>query len=425
MSRLWGCLRAKRLGFLCLLLSIGLHLLGLLGVQLGVSGARDDAVLVARLRLNAPPSFVPTVSPPASAWSGIQRRIGALMPRPDAQGPAVPPSSWAGDGGSAGTTLEGWADTGADAEWNLSGQPLAPLRPEAFQADPEPLPSLNAQALLLLGAEVAEREKWAWLPLPDTDTTNAEGRARAKARQIVLRAIDAMGGMKALLAVRQVKVRVWVVATEHIRRGHAFVFHPYPFLVEEWEMGREGQGFVARSVRARLSLDLDHPNDDEGTAISAIRNPEATVSRYLGAFGFEGHLYPAGLRVQQQAAEAERWHFVSRFLGEGVELTYLDAEEFDEVPVEAIRMLDRKYGHESEAFFERRTGLLLGMRDRTRKSLVWETAYSDYREIGGVRVPHRLKRHCLGCPVSPVVMHLQLAFNGDEPPDRAPVLEGE
>ncbi|MFA6110472.1 MAG: hypothetical protein WDA75_17045 [Candidatus Latescibacterota bacterium] len=406
--------------------------MGLLGVQLGLSRGRSDAILVARVRLAAVPSFVPTGLQPVPAWSGAQRRYGDLAPRPDAQGPAVPPSSWADGGGSAATSSGSWADTGIGAEWGLSGEPAAPPRPEAFQAVPEPLPSLNAQALLRLAAEVAGREKWAWLPLPDTDTTNAEGRARAKARQIVLRAIDAMGGMNALLAVRQVKVRVWVVATEHVRRpcmgsraDCVVPLRPYPFLVEEWEMGRDGQGFVARSVRARLSFDLDHPNDDEGTAISAIRNPEATLSRYLGAFGFAGYLFPAGLRVQQQAAEAERWHFVSRFLGEGVELAYLDAEEYDEVSVEAIRVLDRKYGHESEAFFERRTGLLLAMRDRAWNGVVWETTYGDYRDIGGVRVPHRLKRHCQGCPVIPVVVHLQLAFNGAEPPARAPVLEGE
>ncbi|MEW6751377.1 MAG: hypothetical protein AB1505_10420 [Candidatus Latescibacterota bacterium] len=424
-----GGTRDRRLALLCLLLSAGLHLLGLLSVHLGLRRSQDEWVRVARVRLASPPEFARAVRPPAPAAGG-PRRPGDLEPRPAAQGPAVTVWAPSDEGGAAGILPGGWAATGAGPGWGPSAELLPPPRPDVFHAAPESLPSPDARALSDLAAEVAAREGWAPLALPDADTTDAESQSRARARQVVLRAIDAMGGMDALLVIRQAKARVWVEAREHARVPCAAPpcianLPPYPFLVEEWEMGRDGQGFTARRARARISTDPQRPND-RGTVRSAVRNPARTLGFYEAHYGSAPRLFPAALGRRQRAMEGERWHFVARFLGEGVDLAYLGKEEFAGSPVEAIRVVDRKYGYESEAFFARRTGLLGGMREGTPGPLR-DTEYGDYRSVAGVLAPHRFRRYCTRpCSIPPVTVHLQLACNGAEPPQGAPVLgDGE
>ena len=88
-------------------------------------------------------------------------------------------------------------------------------RPEEFVAGDLDLPTLEelAMAAALRKAKAERYERYAYLPLALIDSTTASQRM---ARQIVMRAVEAMGGVAALARITRLQKRVWVEAHEHV-----------------------------------------------------------------------------------------------------------------------------------------------------------------------------------------------------------------
>jgi hypothetical protein len=308
-----------------------------------------------------------------------------------------------------------------------------------------PLPEVDLDALLVakLRRELAEREQYARFELPDADTTDAQSRRRSRARQIVERAIAAMGGREALEKIREMKARVWIEALEDVvvtysgtRVWHVelIAVSPFAFPVAIWEFGP--RGFVDTPIHSP-PLTPDNPY--------LTRNPSHSKRRYSSLFETRWAFFPAGKRQLREKGESMRWQFIEHFLGESVELVYVGTEKLGEATVEVIRVEDYRYGGHSEAFFDQETGLLSVSRDGLMPAEqqwytenhrqfppVWTTLYLNYRPVQGVLMPHTLRRSGPSCPdcqgsvttrTAETAVHLTIGVNGQEPDTATPPLE--
>lgn len=194
--------------------------------------------------------------------------------------------------------------------------------------------------------------------MPDADLSDAASQNQARAKEVVERAIAAMGGRQALLAITAMRAKVWIQSHQHIIPGPPSIIRnvpTYTYPIEYWHYSGLDT-FTRKPIKVEISLDLNTPNPTY-----ALRNPpEKSIfpslfnSRcYLFAVFGQGH--KAQLRHK---AEAAQWHFIDRFFGEGIKLHYLDAEYFSRQPVE-----DWRYGRYYEAFFDRNSALLLAVRE--------------------------------------------------------------
>jgi hypothetical protein len=89
-------------------------------------------------------------------------------------------------------------------------------KPPVFKTAELALVDLDSMALEAVQQKAEEQRHYARLYLADADTSDAESRNRQRARQVVERAIKAMGGQEALLAITEMRVRVWIKADEHV-----------------------------------------------------------------------------------------------------------------------------------------------------------------------------------------------------------------
>ena len=92
---------------------------------------------------------------------------------------------------------------------------LATQKP-AFQIPEVVMPDLDEMALDAVRDLADEYEQYARIYLADADATDADSEGRLKAREVVERAIQAMGGRDALLALRELRARVWIQSNQHI-----------------------------------------------------------------------------------------------------------------------------------------------------------------------------------------------------------------
>jgi hypothetical protein len=109
-----------------------------------------------------------------------------------------------------------------------------------FVAPVDRLPSpgeLNEQELLQHVRRVGERARYGRLRLPDGDTTDAESQNRRQAQEIVDRAIQAMGGLERMLAVRD-KAVVVIHYNSRLQRWE----HAADRYYLRGEMFRDGRG---------------------------------------------------------------------------------------------------------------------------------------------------------------------------------------
>ena len=181
--------------------------------------------------------------------------------------------------------------------------------------------------------------------LPLADTTSEAGRRRSKAREIIDRAIEAMGGLERLQAVRDKRVRV-----------------------EGWD--REIQAWVPAGVRSYLRGQRFRLDVGPGEA----RGYDGRQSWYLRY----GLLLPAG----DQKYDAERWDFLSRFRGDGVIVEYVGRRQMEYRILEAVRVIDTVFGRQRLAYFDREDGLLRAEVESGRR-----TTYRQYQETQGVLTP--------------------------------------
>lgn len=309
---------------------------------------------------------------------------------------------------------------------------------------------LNTLELEALRRRLAERDSHTRLSLLEADTTDAESRNRRRARSVVERAIEAMGGMDALLAIVEMRVHVWVLSREHVipgvgRAPTTYLTVPaYVYPVTQLRY-RGVADLTEERVKVEVSLDPGVANP-----VYADRNPARELNRYdllfRNIWGVVMWRMPAELRDRREAGRAERWHFLDRYLGSGVQLTYLGDELLRQRPVEVIRVDDSEFGNYMEALFDVHTGLLAATREglspgeqqlyrRTRLREgrsgvnqrvppVWETLYGDYRDVQGVLTAHRLHRGFghTGQTTLKLAVCLQVAYNGAEPDDTPPAV---
>lgn len=434
----YGNQNLRRWAWICLALSFLVHLLLLCLIQ-----------FVYEPLTAPPPSHLVRLVPTSS--SSFAEAFPSLAPT-RLPLPTFAPDGAAGPGQGPAFGMEGGVQGEATgpAAAGVEGLPLGEAsvgssRGEKAAVFPlPPLPSVDLDALLVakLRQEIAEREQFARFEMPDADTTDEKSQRRTRARQVVERAIAAMGGREALARIREMKARVWMRALEDVVVTYSGtrVWHvelipmaPYPFPVAIWQYGPAG--FTDTPIH-KPPLTPDNPY--------LTRNPSQSRRRYGSQFETRWAFLPPAKRTLREQGESKRWHFIEHFLGEHVDLVYVGAERFGETMVDAIQVEDYRYGGHSEAFFEQQTGLLLATRDGliaaeqkwytgTHRQFppVWTTLYLNYRPVEGVLLPHTLQRsgpECPECAKSVVTrtaesaVFLNIGVNGAEPSLATPIV---
>ena len=294
---------------------------------------------------------------------------------------------------------------------------------------------VNIDSLLLARRAAEDREGYVRFPLPNT------GAGRDRALEVIERAIEAMGGMKRLLAIRAMSAMVWIESdSKEIERGGVVLtvipVTPYLYPVATWHWYYEGWGeravFKKERYKVEVSFDLAVPNPSY-----VSKNPKRARKIFEALFDdrwgrYKGNL-PPDLAAMRHRGEAVRWHFVDRFMSEDVALDYLGQERSrDGTCYEVVLVDDRKYGHYFEALFDCGTALLAMTREKLTpqeeqwfrqanpkvKPPTWVTVYDRYQEVQGVLTPHRWERAQGRNTIS---VYLQWAYNGAEPSTAEPV----
>ena len=117
---------------------------------------------------------------------------------------------------------------------------------------------VSIDSLLLARRAAEDREGYVRFPLPNT------GAGRDRALEVIERAIEAMGGMKRLLAIRAMSAMVWIESdSKEIERGGVVLtvipVTPYLYPVATWHWYYEGwgerAGFKKERYKAEVSFD--------------------------------------------------------------------------------------------------------------------------------------------------------------------------
>ena len=295
---------------------------------------------------------------------------------------------------------------------------------------------------LLLAHMVAEgdfRENYVRFPLPNT------GSGRDRALEVVERAIEAMGGRKRLLAIREMSAMVWIeVNLKELRMPSwqggfplsVISVNPYLYPVATWHYEGWGNHAVSKKEKYKVEVSFD-PAVPNPSYVS--KDPKLQPRIFEDLFDHRWRQYgsnlPPGLAAMRHRGEAVRWHFIDRFMGEGVALDYLGQERSrDGGCYEVVLVDDRKFGHYFEALFDCRTALLAETREKLTPQEeqwfrqanpnpkvnppTWITVYDRYQEVQGVLTPHLWKRAQGRDAIS---VYLQWAYNGAEPSTAEPV----
>ena len=294
---------------------------------------------------------------------------------------------------------------------------------------------VKIDSLLLARRAAEDREGYVRFPLPNT------GAGRDRALEVIERAIEAMGGMKRLLAIKEMSAMVWIESdSKEIERGGVVLtvipVTPYLYPVATWHWYYEGwgerAGFKKERYKAEVSFDPAVPNPSY-----VSKNPKRARRIFEALFDdrwgrYKGNL-PPDLATMRHRGEEVRWHFVDRFISEDVALDYLGQERSrDGTCFEVVLVDDRKFGHYFEALFDCRTALLAKTIEKLTPQEeqwfrqanpkvhppTWITVYDRYQEVQGVLTPHRWKRAQGRDAIS---VYLQWAYNGAEPSTAEPV----
>ena len=241
----------------------------------------------------------------------------------------------------------------------------------------------------------------------------------------------AMGGWERLLAITEMRVKVWLETNENVVPG-AGVVQVLPYLYPMSVQRYKGLNTVERRpIRVSLSLDPAVPNERY-----QMLNPDLEKTKYYRLYDSRWTFLPA--QDLREEGEAARWHFVDRFLGDGIVLNHLGMRLFERRPVDVVQVNDKKYGALFRAYFDVETGLLSGVREGLtlaeqlwfrlnivppRVPPIWLTTFKRYEEIDGVLTPHETSRWLESRPGYRVTAQLVIAYNGDELDESLPDLE--
>lgn len=241
-------------------------------------------------------------------------------------------------------------------------------RGKSGQAGIDDTLTLEEQIAKAFDRRRVQRERRWLYALPSADTTDQQTRSRRLAEAIVDSAIAAMGGLERMQAVVDKTVQVWF----HDSKDH------------QWKMA--GKQYYWRGLKYGENI---------GTAVS--RGYDGRRSWYSR--------YGIDLPAPNLRRHAERWDFLSQFRGDGILLEYLGVSGTAGGLMHVIRVTDTMHGGEREAFFNKRTHLLSAVREGKRL-----TEYSEYREVGGIRIPYELW-------VGPTRYRHQIQLNSGLDPD--------
>ena len=184
--------------------------------------------------------------------------------------------------------------------------------------------------------------------LPLADTTSEAGRRRSRAREIIDRAIEAMGGLERLRALRDKRVEV-----------------------KRWDGVRQ----VWKSVGVRSYLRGQRYRLDIGPR------------QARGYDGRQSWLLHYGLLLppRDERYNAERWDFLTRYRGDGLVVEYVGPRKGNYRTLEAVRVIDTVFGRERLAYFDVGDSLLYAEVEDGRT-----TTYRQYRETQGVLTPFEI-----------------------------------
>ena len=299
---------------------------------------------------------------------------------------------------------------------------------------------VDIDSLLLahMATEGDFREDYVRFPLANMDAD------RDRALEVVERAIEAMGGRKRLLAIRAMSAMVWIEASVRelerpVCQGGVCLtvipVLPYLYPVATWHYEGWGDRAVSRKEKYEVEVSFD-PAVPNPSYVS--KNPKRERGIFEALFDdrwrqYRGNL-PPDLAAMRDRGEAVRWHFIDRFMGEGVALDYLGQERSrDGACSEVVQVDDRKFGHYFEALFDCGTALLAKTREKltpkeeqwfrqarpNAKPPTWITVYDRYQEVQGVLTPHRWERTE---GRNTLFVYLQWAYNGADLSTAEPTL---
>ena len=308
---------------------------------------------------------------------------------------------------------------------------------------------VNIDSLLLafVAAEGNFREDYVRFPLAKM------GADRDRAVEVVERAIEAMGGRKRLLEIRAMSAMVWLESNvRDLKRPlcqggvclSAIPVTPYLYPVATWHYEGWGNRAVATKERYKVKASFDPavPNPSYLSKNPGRQERGTFEALFEDRWGRYSSILPPDLAARRHRGEEVRWHFIDRFLGEGVALDYLEQERSrDETCHDVLLVDDRKFGHYFEALFDCNTALLAKTIEKlTPKEEqwfrqahpnirvnppTWITTYNRYQEVQGVLTPHCWER-TLGSEgireFSTSHIHLQWAYNGADLPTAEPTL---
>ena len=245
------------------------------------------------------------------------------------------------------------------------------------------LVDFDSLALNTLRVEIAIRETYEELYLFDADTTDSASKNTSLARQIVERAIRTMGGMEIFTGIKEMRTVVYILAGEDIVKAsppvEIQVNPPYGYPIEIWTHTSE----ETRIEPFPIKLDLSDPNKQLPPYM--WRNPLKSIRIYR--------------LLYKQGFPHKRWHFVDRFLGDGVQIDYVDTRELKGETVDVISVFDTRHNEYFEAYFSRSTHLLVATREglvprpkHDSKTPICTTYLEEYREVAGVLTPYQYHR---------------------------------
>ena len=256
--------------------------------------------------------------------------------------------------------------------------------------------SIDIDSLLFAGEIKKYNEKGDYVRYPIK--LKSDKALRDKAHEIVEKSIVAMGGRDALLKIKTIKTKVWIKAHEHVKRLRrpriVINVDPYYYPVEIWENDK-WMASSSKPYNIKISL-------DEKVESYHIRNPLESLDKYHTLF--------------RDQLSFKRWHYIDRFLGEGVIIEYIQDEKMNNIEVSTILVDDRKYGDYFLAHFDKKSKLLFSTTHPTGSNAypMIKTFYRRYTAIENVLTPTKIERILSRHARMRISLFLQIAYNGSQ-----------
>ena len=254
--------------------------------------------------------------------------------------------------------------------------------------------SIDIDSLLFAGEIKKYNEKEDYVRHPIK--LKSDKALRDKAREIVEKSIVAMGGRDALLKIKTMQTKVWIKAHEHVEIVYknteiTYEIDPYYYPVEIWENDK-WMGSSSKPYNIKVSL-------DERVESYHIRDPLESLDKYHALF--------------RDQLSFKRWHYIDRFLGEGVIIEYIQDEKMNDIEVSTILVDDRKHGDYFLAHFNKKSNLLFSTTQPTGSKAypMIKTFYRRYTAIENVLTPTQIERIAFNMRIS---LFLQIAYNGSQ-----------